>query len=821
MCLVEIQGFAKLSVACATEFKPNMKIFTNTKLVTTARENILEFLLCNHPLDCPICDQGGECDLQDQSYIFGRARGRFYEHKRAVTDILISPLIKMIMTRCIHCTRCVRFFEEYSSNYQLGLINRGGSMQINSYLKAKVHFELASNVIDICPVGALTFKPSEFQSRAWEVKKYTTIDFFDTSGTEICIDLSGLKIIRVLPLTNETFVPWISDITRSYIDVYKNSVKYLNPYYYLSIKKSYILTSLQYASELYHKLKFGYFYESAPTINDDDLSYFAGNIVKHNYFLGEFLDLRTLKAIKQFNKITKIKTLGDLVENYNLITPKLQTLQIDRGPITDSLVSYFYESGELNHSKLYSLNPILGSNNIFYFNNFQHHLVTGLISSIIFYNTNLRYEFPRLNSYLTQYINSLRNTKSTINVGFFGDTTISWTYPIIPLGNTTYLFKKFLQGRHWFCQFFLTNHFPNVNWSCNYILMSIRYNLKFELTQLKLFYTLKFLTTSIITLIKFLTPNITILNSYVIGLYNTSTAKIEKISMSHLIIRKLPNWFKLKFINYFVNISPDWILRNTTNFETGTFKIYQSNYIQEFISNLKRFPIFNIIIPTVSLLEYNTSLYTYSGELKLMHIVFQNYKYACSHAHIFNYFSLKLWMYLYLRSMYNSVPATIPVLNYFAYHYYYYDFNNHDPHKTMPLPLHKFRVNFLVLFNAYLGLFKHGNLCYRYFINFGFLPAKCINNTYGFRTSKDFGLFNMHFLNQLSHGLMTFYSYRYLDQPLQQFYKLFSTLQRIQKNKLIFESNFIMPAFAKKFYITNFITTQSKTLQFCSKYFGN
>jgi len=167
MCLIELKNSVKPIASCAVNVMENMEIYTNTKLVKQAREHILEFLLINHPLDCPICDQGGECDLQDEVYTFGGDRGRFYEYKRAVLNMECSPIIKLILTRCIHCTRCVRFFEEVGGIPFFGMINRGHNMQISTYTKKnQIKFELSGNVIDLCPVGALTFKKSEFVGRA-------------------------------------------------------------------------------------------------------------------------------------------------------------------------------------------------------------------------------------------------------------------------------------------------------------------------------------------------------------------------------------------------------------------------------------------------------------------------------------------------------------------------------------------------------------------------------------------------------------------------------------------------------------------------------
>ena len=166
MCLVEVSGILKPVASCALPISNNMKIFTNSKLVKKAREGILEFILINHPLDCPICDQGGECDLQDQSLVFGNDIGRFYEYKRSVNDKNCGPLIKTIMTRCIHCTRCVRFIDEIAGFKYLGLIGRGNSMEVINFSDKIILSEISGNLIDICPVGALTSKPYSFIARS-------------------------------------------------------------------------------------------------------------------------------------------------------------------------------------------------------------------------------------------------------------------------------------------------------------------------------------------------------------------------------------------------------------------------------------------------------------------------------------------------------------------------------------------------------------------------------------------------------------------------------------------------------------------------------
>jgi NADH-quinone oxidoreductase subunit G len=192
-----------------------MQIFTDTPMVKKAREGVMEFLLANHPLDCPICDQAGECDLQDQAYQYGKGESAYHEHKRAVKDKNMGPLIKTQMTRCIHCTRCVRFIEDVAGTCELGAVNRGEGMEITTYLEKNVSSELSGNVIDLCPVGALTSKPYAFKARSWELKKTETIDIMDAVGSNIRVDSRGLEIMRILPRLNEEInEEWISDKTR-------------------------------------------------------------------------------------------------------------------------------------------------------------------------------------------------------------------------------------------------------------------------------------------------------------------------------------------------------------------------------------------------------------------------------------------------------------------------------------------------------------------------------------------------------------------------------------------------------------------------------
>ena len=215
MCLVEIEKSPKPVASCAMPAAEGMVIKTNTPKIEKSRKGVMEFLLANHPLDCPVCDQGGECDLQDQSMFYGIDKSRFKENKRAVPDKNMGPLIKTQMTRCIHCTRCIRFATEIAGVPELGAIGRGEDMQITTYLEKSIQSELSGNVIDLCPVGALTSKPYVFEARPWELKKTETIDVMDAVGSNIRVDTYDWEVKRVLPIINEDInEEWISDKTR-------------------------------------------------------------------------------------------------------------------------------------------------------------------------------------------------------------------------------------------------------------------------------------------------------------------------------------------------------------------------------------------------------------------------------------------------------------------------------------------------------------------------------------------------------------------------------------------------------------------------------
>ena len=219
MCLVEVEKAPKPIASCAYPVADGMKVFTDSPMVRNGRRGVMEFLLINHPLDCPICDQGGECDLQDQAIAYGMDHSRYEEEKRAVKDKYMGPLVKTIMTRCIQCTRCVRFATEVAGVPELGATNRGENMEIGTYVEKALTTELSGNLIDICPVGALTSRPYAFVSRPWELRKTDSVDVLDATGTNIRIDARSGEVLRILPRTNDDVnEEWMADRGRFSFD---------------------------------------------------------------------------------------------------------------------------------------------------------------------------------------------------------------------------------------------------------------------------------------------------------------------------------------------------------------------------------------------------------------------------------------------------------------------------------------------------------------------------------------------------------------------------------------------------------------------------
>lgn len=340
MCLVEVKGVLKPIASCAMPISNAMHVFTDSKLVKKAREGILEFILLNHPLDCPICDQGGECDLQDQSLLYGNDKGRFYDFKRSVKDKDCGPLIKTIMTRCIQCTRCVRFMREIAGLNYLGVIGRGNSMEISNFLEKSLFSELSGNVIDVCPVGALTSKPYSFVARPWELSSFNTIDLNDIMHVNIRVDIRDTKILRILPRLNSKLNEnWISDVTRfSYDGFFLNRL--VSPYFRSANNKINICSWLQILYN-FKKIKYD----------------------KINFIFGNFLDAETLALAK-------------------FITNKFGDFSI------------------LNLNKNFYLNDFR-LNYLFNYNFFNN---LNTFDCIFLFNTNLRLENPLLNLRLKKLV---------------------------------------------------------------------------------------------------------------------------------------------------------------------------------------------------------------------------------------------------------------------------------------------------------------------------------------------------------------------------------------------------------------------------------
>jgi len=295
MCLVEIEKSPKPVASCAMPVADGMNIKTNTEFVEKARKGVMEFLLANHPLDCPVCDQGGECDLQDQSMFYGIDKSRFKENKRFVPEKYMGPLIKTQMTRCIHCTRCIRFATEVAGVSEIGAIGRGEDTQITTYLEKSMESELSGNVIDLCPVGALTSKPYVFEARPWELKKTESIDVMDAVGSNIRIDTYGWEVKRILPKINENInEEWISDKTRYVCDGLK----------YQRLDTPYIKSNSNFKKISWH--------EAYSTLTDkikDTKSDKIGCIT------GDLTNMETLFSVKDFfNRILNCKNLDSRSE---------------------------------------------------------------------------------------------------------------------------------------------------------------------------------------------------------------------------------------------------------------------------------------------------------------------------------------------------------------------------------------------------------------------------------------------------------------------------------------------------------------------------
>ena len=402
MCLVEVKKSLKPVASCAMPLSDGMEIFTQSSLVKKAREGVLEFLLVNHPLDCPICDQGGECDLQDQAMIFGSDRGRFYDYKRSVEDKDCGPFIKTLMTRCIHCTRCIRFIRELGGIYDFGTTGRGFKMEIGTYISKNLSSEISGNIIDLCPVGALTSKPYAFVARSWELQSVNSIDVSDSFGSNIRIDFRGSEIMRVLPRLNENLnEEWLSDKGRFNYD----GLKYQRLYYPMV------------------KYKNGNFVQVSWS---DAFDFFRYNLVKKdflnnkltffnsfNFKIGNQTDCESVLLINEFQQ--KLGYVSNYqFENYN-----------------------FKLNCDFRNNYLMSLDfkKIL-PNEVF-----------------LFLGSNLRLESPLLNLHFRKNSN-----KVNFIVGSIGY-NLNLGYKCYQLGNSLKKLIRLLEGNHWFCNFLVKSNF--------------------------------------------------------------------------------------------------------------------------------------------------------------------------------------------------------------------------------------------------------------------------------------------------------------------------------------------------------------------------
>jgi len=426
MCLVEIENSPKPVASCAMPVMNNMKIFTDTPLVQKARESVLEFLLINHPLDCPICDQASECDLQDQTLIFGSDRSRFFFKKRVVEDKYCGPFIKTIMTRCIHCTRCVRFANEICGIDNLGTTGRGNKTEINFYYQNIFNSEFSGNLIDLCPVGALTSKPFTFKARSWELKKKEGIDILDGICSNIKVDIFNNEIIRILPKTNFNInKEWISNKTRFFFDSLK-----------------------------YQRIKY-------PLFKNENNQFQKISWSKALNILNKKLNINDGSQIKA--------VVGDLVdlESIFLLKKNLNKLGI-------SNVSF--EKYLKNNNNL-KINSDITNN--FLFNNSLQSIEKSDLCLIV--NSNIREEGPILNIHL---INRLK--KGNFEIAYVGHNN-NFTFPIKNLGLTNDVLIEILLGKHSFCKKLKKSKNPLIIFGENVLNQKNSYFLISKFKNLKIF----------------------------------------------------------------------------------------------------------------------------------------------------------------------------------------------------------------------------------------------------------------------------------------------------------------------------------------------
>lgn len=436
MCLVEVKNSPKPVVSCAMTLLNKMEIFTDSPLVKKSRESVLEFLLLNHPLDCPVCDQGGECDLQDQSFVFGINKKRFYNFKRIVTDKNLGPVVKTVMTRCIHCTRCVRFSKEIAGVESLGIFGRGVNSEIGTYVNKLFNSELSGNIIDICPVGALTSKHYPFVNRVWELNVFKSIDYFDSMSSNIQVYTKSNSILKIVSdfdycLNSNN---WISDKTRLSFDGMFSPNRLSSVY--ISIEKDTRMETNW--SNIFKNIEL--------------LMYFQDHLCRHK--------LLNLNLHIIFNNSISTESLCLLI----LLNKKYNFLKLRK-----------VESCLLN----------VNNETFFLSNDFIRDKFINNCELCVIINSNPRYENPSVNIRLRK--NYLKGNLKFLILG----SLIDLTYPLKFLGSTTQTIKNLLEGFTPSCQDFIHSNHPILILSSNFLKRkdsnNIVISLKNILNNMKLF----------------------------------------------------------------------------------------------------------------------------------------------------------------------------------------------------------------------------------------------------------------------------------------------------------------------------------------------
>lgn len=392
MCLIEDSKSIKPVIACSSQLFQGMRIYTDTLKVKRAREGVLEFLLINHPLDCPICDQGGECDSQDLTIVFGSDRGRFYEYKRAVEDKNCGPFVKTIMNRCIHCTRCVRFAVEILGFNSLGISGRGSRMEIGTYVEKIITGNLSGNLIDLCPVGALTSKPYSFTGRSWELSSFSSLSIFDIEFPKIRLDIRGNDVLRILPVPGTSHgEDWITDESR---------------FFYDSLKKQRILVPLvQHSLKKFIRFSWEriFIYIQKNFINI--ISYIVKNNIKYHAIIANSAPNSTLQSL--FSTSFFVNVFGGIVPSHYRTVNQA---------VFSCLNIYCFHDFDLWNSKV-----------------------------LILKDLNLRYLSPilaiRVRKSVLKFNKLVYSFGASVNYGFY----------IKDLGNSNNLLFSFIEGRHWVC----------------------------------------------------------------------------------------------------------------------------------------------------------------------------------------------------------------------------------------------------------------------------------------------------------------------------------------------------------------------------------